>query len=232
MVLLMGMWLVSFGAIVLWTRLAMISHTQERVSNLKWVGDCWGVSYWNLGENAKLFPKVMRPIYTSTSNEGEETIFRVLGYMPGTMGRKEEKHSESEQVLRQILSVLIQIPRDPLILSTHLSPVQGFALRPPSLALTGACLVVVCPQAKPGRLGSLSPPHTFLWPILTLSHWLVGIYSGCCLQSWQTYTQRVPIGSGWSHLPGTLPEPTHFLFSCLPCPASLTSFQFLLRALP
>lgn len=146
MVLLMGMWLVSFGAIVLWTCLTMTSHTWERVSNLRGVGDCWGVSYWNLTENAKLFPKVVRPIYTSTSNEGEETIFRVLAYMPGAMGRKEEKHSEREQVLKQILSVFSQIPRDFLILSTHLSPARGFALRSPSLALTEACLVAVCPQ--------------------------------------------------------------------------------------
>lgn len=55
----------------------------------------------------------------STNNEGEEIIFGLLAYKPGTMGRNEEKHSEREQVLRQILAVLIKIPRDPLSHPVH-----------------------------------------------------------------------------------------------------------------
>lgn len=157
----MGMWLVSFVAIVLWTCLAMISHTWERVSNLKGVGDCWGISCWNLGENAKLFPTVVRPIYMSTNNEGEETIFSMLAYMPGAMGRKEEKHSEREQVLRQILAVLIQIPGT-LSPSPRTCPQpRGFAVRPPSLTLTEACLVAVCPQLHTaGKAWQVRSPFT------------------------------------------------------------------------
>lgn len=100
----------------------------------------------------------------------------------------------------------------------YLSQAQGICFMTTIPDSHRECFVAVCPQVhtagKPGRLGLLSPPHTFLWPILTWAlEWLV--YTQALVSSPDKFTPRKSLRIRQKS-PSRDPAITYLHTSCFP----------------
>lgn len=135
------------------------------------------------------FPKVVKPIYTYSNNEGEDTIFRVLAYMPETMRKKEKTLKKRTSLKANTVSAYLDA-QGSFLSFPNTCPQLLYVTFASSLLFLILTVLWLCAQVQTASVPDRLCP---LWPSMSSwdSCWPLAI-------DWPVYTQISFLLSWWT----------------------------------